>query len=204
MNNDQSKKRHDASPQHQDAVKRFVGKIQKEDREKSKLLKDFTSKTGLLLEATQEKQAKVEVQASASSFYTKPAEVKRAPVPLLSVRPPPVPRALALKKIASEPIGSIGPIGHAPEIKVEDKVKEDTEEKEKIMAQSAIVGQWETVSDSPLVPFVEPKVMRTDKREELITETFKVTEKVIESSPGEDGKTVEFIKKSTVRRNIRQ
>lgn len=190
MNNDLAKKRHESSPQHQDAVKRFVGKIQKEERDKSRLLKDFASKTGMVLEATEGKQPKVQVQTSAPSFYSKPAEAKGVPVPLLSMRQPPVPRALALKKgTTSEPVGQVPVV----------QEKDNKVDKEKIMVESAIVGQWEAVADVP-EPAREPSLVRTDKRD--ITETFKVTEKVIESL--DDCEPVEFIKKSTVRRNIRK
>lgn len=188
MNNDMAKKRHESSPQHQDAVKRFVGKIQKEERDKSRLLKDFASKTGLILEASEGKQPKVQVQASAPSFYSKPVEGKGVPVPLLSMRQSQVPRALALKKATTSE-----PVGHVPVVQVQD----DKEDKEKIMAESAIVGQWEAVVDVPVAPW-EPTV--NGKRD--TDETFKVTEKVIESV--DDGEPVEFIKKSTVRRNIRK
>lgn len=194
MNNDLAKKRHENSSQHQDALKRFVGKIQKEDKEKSKLLKEFASKTGMVLEAAQRQQPKVKVQSSAPSFYSKPTEAKGAPVPLLSVRPPPIPRTLALKKtMASEPAG------HAPTVGSEEQTKNEKEQKKRIMAESAIVGQWEAV--------LEPAVVREDtifKREGLITETFTVTEKVIESPPKDESEPVDFIKKVAVKRSLRR
>jgi hypothetical protein len=195
MNNDLAKKRHENSAQHQDALKRFVGKIQKEEREKSKILKDFASKTGMVLEAAKKQPAKVQVQSSTPSFYSQPTEVKRAPVPLLSVRPPlPVPRALALSKtLAREPVGQ------APTVQAEEQITDEKEEKERIMAESAIVGQWEVVA--------EPSVVREEihlMRQEPISETFKVTEKIIESAVTDESQPVEFIKKTIVKRNIRR
>lgn len=194
MNNEQSKKRHEASTQHKDAIKRYVDRLEKMDREKRKLLDEFSQASGVNLAA---KPAGTTGAPAASSFYkqTPSAPVGAVPVPLLSVRPPAAPRLIRPQSSAPPPGTS------RPPATLEDK-KAD---KEKFMAQAAIIGQWEAVQERP----APPQNVQGDPSEtpaEALAQEFTGREKISPIIPEDAGSSVEFLERSapTSRRNIRR
>ncbi len=171
MNNDTAKKRHEGSQQHQDAVKRHVSKLQKEEREKQRILMEFKHSSGLDFSRDISRQ---------SSFYTKPFKETSVPVPLLSVKPPPVPKSSTM-------VSSSANVPRAIAVKKFDAsvVEERKEEVEKKMASEAIVGQWEPVQPRAIRPINE----------------FVVQEKIARITAEEP---VHFAKRATTKRNIKK
>lgn len=206
--NDLSRRRHETSGQHQDAVRRHVGRIQKEEREKGRLLGEFAQRAGHVFE---QEADQVKGQVKLEGLYQKAGEaVKGVPVPVLSVKPP-VPRSVAMKAQV--------PVGAAPAMKETQQatiVHAEREEKEKFMAQTAIVGQWVEVDedeaklvnerrkvDEEAYPEDDAKPVYMNK--ELIREEFVLEEKVLPGA-APDTAPVDFVKRSAPasRRNIRR
>ena len=194
MNTEQSKKRHEASTQHKDAIKRYVDKLEKMDREKRKLMDEFSQASGVSLAA---KSTAVTSAPATLSFYKQApsAPVGAVPVPLLSVRPPVAPRPV-------QPQSSAPPPGTSRLPETLDDRKAD---KEKFMAQAAIIGQWEAVEERP----EQPRKVQEDPSEgscEALAREFTGREKVSSIIPEDAGNKVEFVERSapTNRRNIRR
>lgn len=167
FNSDLAKKKHDASPQHKDAMKRFVGRIEREERDKARLL----AKAGIPLADERDGSVNKNNQQQTASFYTN-RKPEGKPLSLLSVRAPTsiagektgsgslpgaIPRALAINKtIQKEP--------EQPAISDSNKI-------EAFMAQAAIVGQWEEVQPTPAPPSgPSKKVVEDEVGEDFLKE----------------------------------
>lgn len=180
-----------------------MGRIQKEEKEKSRLLGEFAQRAGHVFEET----AKVNEDSKKDMGFYGAEKKVGVPVPLLSVKPP-VPRSYALR--ADKPLGA------AP---VKDTTATSTvsitADKEKFMAQKAIVGQWEEVIDQPQgepidahiddEPSVHSTKIVTSFTKEEIREEY-VPEEKIAPNDIKETTSVEFIKRSApaARRNIRR
>lgn len=194
-NNDLVKRRHDASSQHQEALKRFVGKIQKEERDKERLLREYTNKSGIILQETQKEQS------TTSSFYKQPAVTKgsKGPVPLLSVKPATTQTAAPKALPGALPINLAESKTLSTDVK---KTEEQKTEKEKLMAQAAIVGQWESVEEKPEMPEIKTRTETTKTSSDDLP--FVIEEKILPQTKSTEA--VSFVKRAAPasRHNIRK
>jgi len=114
------RRNHENSPQHRDAIKRHVSKLQKRDQETRTLEREFSARTGV---AFGESEA-----AKANSFYTKSLDQpKERPLTTLTVGKV-TKKSLPKKQIALKNLSAL---------------EENAEDR--LLASQAIIGQWSEV-----------------------------------------------------------